>query len=97
MREAFVRKGYDLQDADLAKRRSELGKRNDDPKATEELERVRERQRTISSERENAISSLQREADLVVSGKILDSSPMRLLCLQSIPKMQNDMTRKSRR
>jgi hypothetical protein len=69
-REAFVRRGYDHETAQLAARRIELSQRarDGDVQAKSDLERVRERQKALAAEREQALAVLRREPELVEPG-----------------------------
>ena len=69
---AFVAKGYDFQDAELAARRSALTDRAraGDSKVAADLIRVKDRQRELASRREQALATLRREPDLIVAGSV---------------------------
>ena len=69
-REAFLRRGYDHETAQLAARRIELAQRarEGDAQAKAELERVRERQKLIAAERDASLGALRREPELIAPG-----------------------------
>ena len=71
-REAFLRRGYDYQDAELAAMRARLAEkvRAEDPRAKGELSRVKERQRRLAVQREEALTVLRRESELIVPGEV---------------------------
>ncbi len=71
-REAFLRRGFDHEMARLAARRIELAQRarDGDAQAKVELERVRERQKAASSERDRSLTDLRREPELIVPGTV---------------------------
>jgi len=64
-RESYLRKGFDFQDAELAKQRSQLSERAaaGDSKAKAELIKVREKQRSLLERREIQLAMLRREPD----------------------------------
>jgi len=66
-REAFVVRGHDYQDAEMATLRPKLGERvrAGDQRAQAELARLRERQRNLADRREEALAVLRREPELV--------------------------------
>ncbi len=66
-REAFVVRGYDFQDSDLAAARSRLRDKAlaGDPRAKGEVTKIRERQQALSARREAAIAALRREPELI--------------------------------
>jgi hypothetical protein len=67
-REEFLRRGYDYQEAELAAARARLADkvRAGDPQAKGELTRVKERQRALEAEREEALAVLRREPELII-------------------------------
>lgn len=71
-REAFLRRGYDYQDAELAAVRARLAEkvRAQDSHAKGELTRVKERQRQLAAQREQALAVLHREPALIVPGEV---------------------------
>lgn len=71
-REAFVRRGYDYQEADLAAARVKLRERASagDPRAQTDLERVRDRQRSLEERRVRAIETLRDEVERVAPGPV---------------------------
>lgn len=64
-REIFLRKGFDFQDAELARQRSQLSEHAmaGDSKARAELAKVRERQRGLLERREAQLAALRREPE----------------------------------
>jgi len=66
-REAFIRKGFGYQEADLAGARSKLSKkaRAGDIRAKKELTRIKERQKSLACERSQAISVLHAESEMI--------------------------------
>lgn len=68
----FLRRGFDYQDGELAAARAGIaGKaRRGDPRARAELERIKDRQRKIADQREDALIRLRREPDLIVPGDV---------------------------
>jgi hypothetical protein len=71
-REAFLRRGYDYQDAELAALRARLAEkaRAEDPRARGDLTRVKERQRRLAVQREEALTVLRHEPELIVPGEV---------------------------
>ncbi len=69
---AFVARGYDYQDAELALARTKLNDRAraGNASAKAELARVRERQRALSARRDAVMASLRRESELVDVGEV---------------------------
>jgi hypothetical protein len=69
---AFVRRGYDFLDAELAARRSRLRDRSSsgNSHAKRELALVREEQRRLEQRREGAIARLELEPDLIAVGDV---------------------------
>jgi hypothetical protein len=69
-RDAFLRRGFDHETAQLAARRIELAQRarEGDAQAKAELERVRERQKLIAAERDASLAALRREPELIAPG-----------------------------
>jgi len=70
--EAFLRRGFDYQDADLALRRARLGEkaRNGNAAAQAELARIRDQQRLLGERKERALAELQREAERIEAGDV---------------------------
>ncbi|OGP62698.1 MAG: hypothetical protein A2170_04130 [Deltaproteobacteria bacterium RBG_13_53_10] len=66
-RETFIRQGYDYQEAELGARRAELSEkvRAGEAWAKQELVRVKERQRQLFQLREEALTVLNREPELI--------------------------------
>jgi len=64
-KESYLRRGFDFQDAELARQRSQLSERASagDSKAKAELVKVRERQRSLIERREAQLSMLRREPE----------------------------------
>ncbi len=71
-RVAFVSRGYEYQDAELATARSRLAEkaRAGDARAKGEVTRIRERQRTLADRKEAALAILTREPELIVPGEV---------------------------
>jgi hypothetical protein len=71
-REAFLRRGYDYQDAELASARARLAEkaRTEDPRAKAELTRIKERQRKLAAQREHALAIIRREPTLLMPGEV---------------------------
>ena len=71
-REDFIRRGYNYQEADLAKRRIELTRKSraGEVRAKTELSKIKELQRQISQQRETALKTLRREPELVVPDEV---------------------------
>jgi superfamily II DNA or RNA helicase/DNA-binding XRE family transcriptional regulator len=71
-RETFLRRGYDYQDAELAALRARMmdKARTEDPRAKGELTRVKERQRRLAVQREEALAVLRREPELITPGEV---------------------------
>jgi SNF2 family DNA or RNA helicase len=72
VREAFVKRGFDYQDAELAARRARYTDRarTGDPKAKAELTRVRDRQRALLTHRDRALSALRAEPELISPSEV---------------------------
>lgn len=66
-REDFLRRGYDYQEAELAAARARLADkvRGGDPRAKAELTRIKELQKALEVEREEALAVLSREPELI--------------------------------
>lgn len=71
-RSEFVAHGYDYQDAELAALRTRLTERAraGDSWASGELTKVKERQRELTTQREEALATLRREPELVAVGDV---------------------------
>jgi superfamily II DNA or RNA helicase/DNA-binding XRE family transcriptional regulator len=71
-REAFVQRGFDFQETDLAATRAKLGPRarEGNKGAAAELARIKEQQRDLQTRREEALAIIRREPELIVPGKI---------------------------
>jgi hypothetical protein len=71
-REAFLRRGYAYQDAELASVRARLAEkaRIEDPHAKAELTRIKERQRKLATQREHALAIIRREPTLLMPGEV---------------------------
>ena len=71
-RMAFVSRGFDYQEAELAAARSLLAEaaRTDDLRAVKELDRVKERQRALTAARNRRLAELRDEPDLVQAGDV---------------------------
>lgn len=70
LRESFIKKGYAFQEAELATIRSRLTEKANagDSNAKGELTRVKQRQRLIADQREQALLTLRREPELISIG-----------------------------
>jgi len=70
--EQFLKRGYAYQEAELAAARSRYRQKAEsgDPRARQELTRVRERQRILATQQEAALAGIRREPDLVAPGEI---------------------------
>lgn len=68
----FLRRGYDYQDAELAAVRTKLSEkaREGDPRAKVELTRIKARQKSLADQRDSALSTVQREPELISPGEI---------------------------
>jgi superfamily II DNA or RNA helicase len=71
-RSDFVARGYDYQDVELATVRTKLTERSraGDRWAQGELNRVKERQRALATQQEQALTALRREPELVTLGEV---------------------------
>lgn len=69
---AFLQRGYEYQDAELAAARSKLTEkaRDGDARAKGELTRIKARQKLLADQRELALRTAAREPELVASGEI---------------------------
>ena len=68
---AFVKRGFDFQEAELAAARSRLAQaaRAGDRRASEELAKVKARQRNLTVARSRRLAGLQAEPDLIRGGR----------------------------
>ena len=71
-REDFVRRGYDLQEAELAGARTRLNEkaRAGNTGAKAGLTRIKDRQRRLSALRDGALAVLRREPELIVASEV---------------------------
>jgi hypothetical protein len=71
-REDFLRRGYDYQDVELAATRTRLTEkiRAGDPRAQRELPQIRERQRQLFAQRDEALAVLRREPELIAPDEV---------------------------
>lgn len=71
-KEGFLSRGFDYQEAELAAARAEYSSkaRSGDLRSQAELERIRDRQREIGTQRQLALEVLNNEADLVAVGDV---------------------------
>ena len=71
-KETFIKRGYSFQEAELATARARLTEKANagDPSAKGELTRIKERQRMISTQREQALQTLRREPELISVGEV---------------------------
>ncbi len=72
-REAFIRRGFDYQETELATARARHSDkaRAGNRKAMEALEDVKRQQRELAGRRENVLAVLRREPDLIAPGPVL--------------------------
>jgi hypothetical protein len=71
-RENFIIRGFDFQAADLASTRVKLSAkaREGNKAAAQHLSEIKEQQRALSTRRDNALTILRREPELIVPGNI---------------------------
>jgi len=71
-REAFLIRGYDYQEAELAARRAAVSAKasQGDAQAKTELARIRQRQQILSARRDQSIQVLYREPELIAPGDV---------------------------
>ncbi len=71
-RESFIQRGFDYQEVDLATARAKHSEkaRSGNRKAIEALEEVKRQQRILVSRRENTLTVLRREPELITPGQI---------------------------
>jgi superfamily II DNA/RNA helicase/transcriptional regulator with XRE-family HTH domain len=71
-RESFIRRGFDYQEAELAAARTKHSEkaRKGNRKAIEALEEVKRQQRQLADRRENSLTILHREPDLITPGVV---------------------------
>ncbi len=69
-RQELMRRGFNLQEVELAKKRTELGKKRDDPEVGLKMERVREMQRELTEVRDRSFQALAKEIDLLDIGDV---------------------------
>jgi superfamily II DNA or RNA helicase/DNA-binding XRE family transcriptional regulator len=71
-RESFKKRGYAYQEAELATARTRFTEKANagDPNAKGELTRIKERQRLIAAQREQALLTLRREPELISAGTV---------------------------
>ena len=69
----FVMRGFEYQDAELAQARGKLRDKVQagDPRARGELTRIKERQKALTTRREDALEVLRREPDLIQGDEVL--------------------------
>ncbi|MBN2007574.1 MAG: DUF3883 domain-containing protein, partial [Anaerolineae bacterium] len=69
---AFLQKGYDYQEAELAQQRSYYREqmRAGDGRATTEYERIKARQKALHVQREQALATLSREPELIAVERV---------------------------
>ena len=69
---AFLQKGFDYQEAELAQQRSHYRElaREGDARAKAEVERIKIRQRTLQLHQEQALATVQREPELIAIEKV---------------------------
>ncbi len=71
-REDFVARGFDFQDAELAAARAKQTEklRAGDPKAKEQVTKIRQRQQALQARKEAALAVLSREPELIGPGDV---------------------------
>ena len=71
-REAFIIRGFDFQEAELAARRAKYSEkaRQGSKRSLHELEQVKNQQRMLALRKENAVAVLHREPELIEPGEI---------------------------
>lgn len=71
-RQEMLRRGYDLQEAELATARAKLSERarGGDSRAKAELTRIKEQQRALGERRDEALAVLEREPELIAPGEV---------------------------
>jgi SNF2 family DNA or RNA helicase len=71
-REGFIRRGFDYQETELAAARAKHSDkaRSGNRKAMEALEEVKRQQRELATRRQNALTVLNREPDLIAPGEV---------------------------
>lgn len=71
-RENFVRRGFDYEDAEQARKRAKLTEkaRAGDPRAKGELTQIKERQRNLATQMESILSAMRREPELIGPGEV---------------------------
>lgn len=72
-REQFIRQGYGFQEAELAQARNRVHKtaHDGDPHARAELTRIKERQASLEARRDEALTVLRREVELVEPDEVI--------------------------
>ena len=72
IREEFIARGYDYHAAELAEARTRLLEKANagDTKARAELARIKERQRQLAERKQQALSTLRREPELINFGEV---------------------------
>ncbi len=72
-REAFIKDGFAYESAELAATRTRMTERlrNGDIKVTSELTRIKNRQREISRRRDEELTCLHREPELIIPGDVV--------------------------
>jgi superfamily II DNA or RNA helicase/DNA-binding XRE family transcriptional regulator len=72
VRENFVARGFDYQDAELAAQRARLSDkaRSGDPKAKGDLTKIKDRQRTLAARRDEALARLRAEPDQIAADEV---------------------------
>ena len=70
-REAFIKRGFDFKEAELAGTRAMLSKkaRKGNRAAAQHLSEIKEQQRLLSARRQRALTVLRREPELIVPGE----------------------------
>jgi hypothetical protein len=68
----FVSRGFEYQDAELAQARSKVRDKAQagDPRAKGELTKIKDRQKALATRRDDALSALRREPELIVAGEV---------------------------
>jgi superfamily II DNA or RNA helicase/DNA-binding XRE family transcriptional regulator len=72
-RENFIKRGYAFQEAELAAARARYTEKANggDPNARGELTRIKERQKSLSTQRDSALAALRREPELITSNPVI--------------------------
>lgn len=69
-RREMMRRGFNLQEVELARKRTELGRMKDDPDLSSKIEHIRIMQRELAEHRERSLNALEKEIELLDYGDI---------------------------